>query len=54
MWLVILLKTVYDEFVKKINGIHAIGTSKLVRKTDYDTKIKGREKNLDQDKLVLL
>ena len=32
----VLKKTVYDELVKKIDAIHAIDTSDLVFKNDYD------------------
>ena len=45
-----LLKTVYDHLVTKVN---AINTSELVLKTDYNTKIKEIEAKIpDHDKYI--
>ena len=38
-------KTEHDELVKKVNAIKTTDTSKLVQKTDYNTKIYEIEKN---------
>ena len=40
---VVVKKTVYDEFVKKVNFAHPIDTSKLAAKIDCVTKIKDIE-----------
>ena len=40
----VVKKSVYGELVKKVNSIHAFDTSKLVTKTDSDTKINDIEK----------
>ena len=41
----IFKKTEHDELVKKVNAIKTTDTSKLVQKTDYNTKIYEIEKN---------
>ena len=40
---VVVKKTVYDEFVKKVNFAHPIDTSKLAAKIDCVTKLKDIE-----------
>ena len=35
----VVVKTEYDEFVKKVNNIKTFDTSDSVKKGDYDTKI---------------
>ena len=36
----VVKKTVYDELFKKVNSIHAIDISELLKETDNDTKTK--------------
>ena len=38
--MMLLKMTIYDKLVKKVNDIQTNDTSKLVKKADYDTKIK--------------
>ena len=42
----ILMKTEYDELIKKINAIQTTDTSNLVKKTGYNTKLNEIEKKL--------
>ena len=45
-----MLKTEYNELVKKVNGIQTTDTGNLVKKADYNTKIGEVEKKmLDHD-----
>ena len=47
-------KNVYDELVIKVNAIHAIDTSKLLTKIDYDTKIKDIKDKIPTHELLTL
>ena len=49
----LLKKSVYDEFVKKVNAIQAIDTSDLVKKADNNTRIEDIEKKIiNHDKYI--
>ena len=47
-------KNVYDELVIKVNAIHAIDTSKLLTKIDYDSKIKDIKGKIPTHELLTL
>ena len=47
-------KNVYDELIIKVNAIHAIDTSKLLTKIDYDSKIKDIKGKIPTHELLTL
>ena len=55
MLLMMMLKRLYNELVKKVNAIQTTDTSNLVKKTEYNTKIGEIEKkmlNHDHDQYI--
>ena len=49
LWKMMLLKTEYNEFVKKVNNISTTDASNLIKKTDYNTKINETENKITTD-----